>query len=166
MNHPLHPARRVWLWCSSVLLSITAGCSSVAVSVDRDPSVDFSQYKSFDWVSVEPPAPADAPGGTMVDMLDQTLTAHGLEHRSDHPDLLVEIHRSVAGTVNTPSWGLDHEPMQEATLIVDLIDPRTLRSVWRATANTLFPVTTDPEERSRRHAAILREMFAGFPSGS
>lgn len=162
MNHP-HLLRRALHLAAIAVLPLTAACRSVAVSVDRDPTVDFSRFKTFDWLAVPSETKADVAGTSMLELLDQTLGEHGLEHSSDHPDLLVELHRSVAGTVNVASWGLDHEPRQEAVLVIDLLDPRTLRSIWRGTASGVFPVSTDPEERSQRRAAVLHEMFAGFP---
>jgi hypothetical protein len=161
MNHlPLH---RALLLCACAVLPLASSCRSVAVSTERDPSVDFSHFKSFDWLSVPQGTQAELAGTSMLDLLDEMLVEHGLEHRSDHPDLLVEVHRSVAGTVNVASWGVDHEQMQEVTLTIDLVDRHTQRSVWRGTASGTFPISTDPEERAQRRLQVLHRMFADFP---
>jgi hypothetical protein len=161
MNHLL--VHRVLLLSAIAVLPLAGSCRSVAVSTERDPAVDFAQFKTFDWLSVPQGTQVELAGTSMLDLLDEMLVEHGLEHRSDHPDLLVEVYRSVAGTVNVASWGVDHEQMQEVTLTIDLVDPHTQRSVWRGTASGTFPISTGPEERAQRRLDVLHRMFAGFP---
>jgi hypothetical protein len=107
---------------------------------------------------------------SVKDLIASELTAHGMQQSNGDADLMIAVHRSIEGTLNTSGWGYErtggqirHYDYQEGTLVVDLVDPKTHRSVWRGTATGAFKFSTDPREKQKMISDILHEMFAGFP---
>ena len=152
------------------LMLALAGCHSISVDHEYDPSADFTRYQTFDWLSVPPQAQTAVSDVSLQDLIARELVAHGLQQRSQNADLMVAVHRSIQGNLNTTGWGYErtggqirHYTLQEGTLVVDLVDPRTHRSVWRGTAEGAFKFSTDPAERQKMMTDVLRDMFADFP---
>jgi hypothetical protein len=106
------------------------------------------------------------------ELLGAELEARGLRRDTSRPDLLVAMHRTIEGVLNTQSWGyefrggkVDRYAMQEGTLVVDLIAAATRKSVWRGTAQGMFKFESTPEERRAMMQTVFRDLFADFPPG-
>jgi hypothetical protein len=147
---------------------ITAACAatmSVGSHVDR--GLDFLQYRSFDW------GPADAlpTGDPRLDKdpffkdhvqgaVEKQLAARGLElATSGTPDLLIHYHANIRQRIdvnridraygycsetNCPSESIHYEA---GTLVLDFIDARTNRLVWRGWAENSVEDMLDDRDR-------------------
>lgn len=55
------------------MLLALAGCSSIDVHTDHDPSADFSQYRTYDWEPVEPGHEASDLSGVPNPLLEKRI---------------------------------------------------------------------------------------------
>jgi hypothetical protein len=147
-----------------------AACRGISVQSTHDPEVDFARLQTFDWLRPPTDAPTSVSDKAMFDMIAKELEAKGLRRNTAQPDVLVAVHRSIEGTLNTKGSGYEfHEgrlrryTLQEGTLVVDLIGAATKEAVWRGTATGAFKADSSTEERHETVAAILHDMFADYP---
>ena len=106
----------------------------------------------------------------LLQMVGDRLEAKGLRRTADNPDLLVAIHRTVEGTLNTRGSGYEFRggrmrsyELQSGTLVVDLVLASSRQVAWRGTASGAFRFDAVPEERKKLLDEVLDEMFADFP---
>jgi len=160
-----------------------AACAPMNVSSHVERSVDFAQYHTWDW------GPADAlPTGDprldnnpfFKDYLEgafekQFAARHFEKATSGTPDLLIHYHANISqrfevNGVDT-SRGYcyeDCEPRvseyEEGTLVVDAVDARTNRVVWRGWAQSNVEGVIDNQDRlaSQIDKAVTR-MMERFP---
>ena len=154
------------------LLFVLASCHGISVDSTHDDKVDFSKLHTFGWHSVPPDARTAVDDRSFADLLRAELERRGLKLTKDSPDVLVAIHRTLEGSLNTKGWGyeisngrVEHYTLQSGTLVIDLVDAKTHLCVWRSTAEGAFKADEDPTERQHRLTELLREMFDGFPPG-
>jgi hypothetical protein len=154
------------------LLLVLAGCHGISVDSTHDDKFDFSKLHTFGWHSVPPQARTAVDDQSLADLLRAELERRGLKLTRESPDVLVAIHRSLEGSLNTKGWGYEisggrvqHYELQSGTLVIDLVDSSSHKCVWRSTAEGAFKADEDPTLRQQRLADLLREMFDGFPPG-
>lgn len=149
------------------LLSVDSQAQSVRVQWDR--KVDFSSYQSFAWL--EGTAAVDPEVNQLIaDSIENELSVRGILPDEDEPGLHVVYHASaresfqVEGGYRT-DWGspggLTVNSHLAGTLIVDLVDAKENRIVWRAIATAT--VSGDPKKARGRIPSIVQKMFADFP---
>jgi len=147
---------RARAWIGAVVL-LAAGCSTVHATTDYDHAVGFAQFRTFKMMEGKMlPSSDGAPPNTLVadrirDTIKTELTAKGLTPSDSNPDLLVGF---VAGAQRREDlqvvgpydpvlgpypgywgpgdvWATEYE---HGTLVIDLIDARTKKMVWRSVA--------------------------------
>lgn len=121
----------------------------------------------------------------------QELTVRGYEHKlAGVPDFYVAYYaalkekldtRSVGGAYGyDPAWGWDHESRntsgspygkkigrvyEAGSLLLDLVDPKTSKLFWRASAQTRLNLARDSERtRIERIREAVRRMLEGVPA--
>jgi len=140
----------------AIAILMAGGCAArTSVSSHVDRSLDFSQYRTFDW------GPPDAlpTGDPRLDRdpdfndhvqgaVERGLAARGLELASGPADLLIHYHAVISDRmdVNRFDRGFGYcgaadcppEPVryQAGTLVLDFIDSRTNTLVWRGWAQS------------------------------
>ena len=129
-------------------LTVTA-CATTQVNSYVERGADVTRYRTYHWA----PADTQATGDPRLDnneffrdriqaQVDRRLGERGFEIVAAMPDLLVHYHASVAQEVNAngvdqPNIVCDDcEPYvyDAGTIVVDLVDARTSRLVWRGWA--------------------------------
>lgn len=152
------------------LLVLLAGCHSISIETTHDPDVDFKTLHTFGWLSVPPQATTAVDDQSLQDLVRAELESKGLQQRQDSPDLLVALHRTVEGSLNTKGWGYEQSggrmtyyTLQEGELVIDLVDAKSRKNVWRGTASGAFKSDEMRAVRQERLAGLLHDMFAGFP---
>ena len=132
---------------AAVSAAAAASCASMQVTTDRDPRADFAAYQTFDVkrgdVLVNGVADSrDTLVRERIEVaLEQELGQSGLQRTKQGPDLIATYTaggRSVRE--DGDDWdgaygGLDHDVPREYTegrLLIDLIDPKANKLVWRA----------------------------------
>lgn len=174
---------------SMLALFLLAGCSSTSNTVSSaDPSVDFGQLKTFDFVKV-----ADTDGKEYTSLETQylrnavtrELTARGLS-RADQPDVMVNFSIETQEKLRSRSvptggygmgydpyydayydgWGASHQTMidqyTEGLLNIDLIDPQARQVIWQgSTKGRLTQKDFENAEATLNEA--VAEIFVQFP---
>lgn len=160
-----------------------AGCATMGVGSFVEPDADFPRYHTFGW------GPADAlpTGDPRLDnnslfkdhlegAVEKSLAAKGFTHAaSGTPDLLLHYHASVTQRLQVDSadrrFGYCYRDCQphvvqydEGTLVLDVVDPRTNKVVWRGWArDTLDGVLEDQALMERKIDEAVRRMMQLFP---
>jgi len=176
---------------AAVITTFTlAGCSSLQVSTDHDPTAVASMagYGSYDWM---PHPEGDDP------LLHNRLLATRVENAVDAelgakefrridqgtPDFKVGWHASLEGKVDVStvnnyygyghqSWGASGggahadtfvREYKQGTLILDVVDARSNKLVWRGTAQAEVSMSDSTEKRESRIRKAVQKLFKGFP---
>jgi len=87
------------------------GCSSLSVNYDYNKTVDFSRYKSYDWI----PFPKDMPASELnkarfTTAVDENLAAKGFSQNTSNPDFLIATYYGKEKKVDVTSWGYSYAP--------------------------------------------------------
>jgi hypothetical protein len=167
----------------AIALALASGCANVQVQTDHDPGADFGRYRTFQVApgQVLNDGKADQ-GDTLVqdrvrNAIVSQLAAKGLrplQGNEVNPDLVVTFvagarTRQEVETVSYPwgpYWGPSYAPdawvrlYRQGTLIIDLVDPDTERTVYRARVESDNKPFTDPKIVQKAVAKALQK----FPS--
>ena len=172
---------------------LLASCASKpTIESDYDPTVDFSQYKTYGFFSpmgIENPSYSSIYGAIFRDAIGKELESRGYK-ASDNPDLMINVSgrfqdKTKVTTTSDPymgggyygyrrgsygAWGgygygtTTHvSNYTEGTINVDMVDRTQKRMVWEGVAvGRVNEKNTPDETRTNIHAGI-QEMFAGYP---
>ena len=163
----------------AVSLFLTA-CSTVSVTTDYDRTTDFGQYKTYtlapstDKIGLSPSSQA-----ALEESLRAGLIARGISEVRDNADLHVVSHvSSQEQTVVFPGAGgapyfygrygmwaggpyyADVSQYTEGTLILDFIDAKTQKLVFRGTGTD---TVSDPETNAKRVREAVTKILEKFP---
>jgi hypothetical protein len=172
-------------WPMMAVFGLTlSACATVNVSSHVARGLDFANYNSWQW------APPDALPATDARLdnaffrdhfqgaVERELARRGLALTpgGGQPDLLVHYHANVATRIavnnGDPTIGacydadcnvrvLDNEL---GTIVLDVVDAKTNRLIWRGWAQTSVDGVLDrPERLDARIRKAVRGMFARFP---
>lgn len=166
-----------------VVLSGAVSISAQKVSVGSDPGVDVSKYKTYAWsqqtASINPLI-----SQVIMSSVDAQLAAKGLTKVQSDPELTVVVFGSTESDmhVSNPSWapslnslttgvvvGSQSFLVTKGTLVVDIADAKTTKSVWRgqATQTLEHGPTGDRAKDAKMVEKPIREsvkkMFKQFP---
>ena len=174
----------------SVLL--LAACSSgPTIKADYDPSVDFSQYQTFNFykpLGIENPNYSSILGQMFRDSLTRQMELKGYT-LSDDPDLLLNVSailedKTKVTTYNDPYYGGYYgyrrgfydpwagygygssthvSQYTEGTVNVDMVDARAKRMVWEGIAVGRVNEDRSNEEVRMAIESGVQEMFANYP---
>lgn len=160
-----------------------SACAPINVSSHVERSVDFAQYHTWDW------GPADAlpTGDPRLDnnpffkdyfegaFEKQFAARHFDKAASGTPDLLLHYHANISqrfevnGVDRSRGYCYeDCEPMvseyEQGTFVVDAVDARTNRVVWRGWAQSDVGGVIDNQDRlAERIDKAVTRMMARFP---
>lgn len=160
----------------SLAVTLIACSSTLQVNTDYAPGTDFSKYKTF---TVKHGAAAQNAIAVQRFELSITnaLTARGLTPVADGADLNVFDHFVLGKDTQLNSYGyggwggrwgggMQTTQVQEiptGTVVVDLVDTKTNKMVWRGIAKDELSTTATPEERQQKSDAAAQQLFANFP---
>ena len=156
----------------------------MTVSSHVDRGINFARYRTYDW------GPADAlpTGDPRLDKnpffkdhvegaVEKQLAARGLEMSSwGTPDLLIHYHASINQRIDVNRldrrygycYGVDCLPdvieYEAGTLVLDIVDSRTNRVIWRGWAqDTVEGVLNNEDEMARQINEAITRMLARLP---
>jgi hypothetical protein len=159
-----------------------AGCASMRVGTYVSRGIDFSRYRTYAWAQADALPIGDARlehNPIFIDYL-QGAVEHGLRNHglllvpaSAHPDALVHFHGSVRQVLDVAAASRGHEhgvsedfeiiDYDEGTLIIDVVDARTDRLVWRGWAiDSLNGILDSQDRMEQKVTAAVTKMLAGF----
>jgi hypothetical protein len=174
-------------WSSIAVLGLTvSACATMTVSSHVERGLDFTQYHTWQW------APADAlpASDTRLDnpffqdhfqgAVERELEARGLvktESDAGMPDLLVHYHANIAPRMSVnrgdQSYGACYDEdcavrvleNEVGTIVLDVVDARTNRLIWRGWAqNSIEGVLDHPKRFQSRISEAVQRMFVRFPT--
>lgn len=177
-----------------LLIALITGCSSTPkATMDYDTSYDFSKVRAIYIQPFDRNTPAtikvsDIQIGRVTDALRTELLRRGyeiVENRAD-ADMFLSWHlvteeRADVRTYNSYSYyncwrcvgpvgpGVTDVSVNyytQGSFFVDMIDPTSLRSVWRAVIESRLRSQPDPEKAAENRAAAAQAVFLEFPPGS
>jgi len=168
------------------LLFSLAAFARDKITVGYAKDLNFAQFKSYAWAEhgavAHPLLAAD-----VVDAINQELNARGLQKVAANPDLIIQIYGSVdqestmysndplyAGTGGIPLfdpsmtgpafigfYGNTTVTIHKGELVVDLIDAKTKKLVWRGIAEE--SVSNNPEKLVDEVNSAISKMFKQYP---
>lgn len=175
-----------------VLAAALAGCSSLKVNTEYDPTAPYADYKTYAW-NPAPPGPEQAPAirnplirEQVVAAVDREMSKKGFTQVKPEatPDFLVSVHGWSQGRVEVTNYGYayggaytygygPYRPVAVApatevhsytdgTLLLDLVDAKAKKLVWRGTAQDTF---TNPDLSAVKRSvdAAVTELFQNYP---
>ena len=150
------------------MLALPAGEQRVDVSFD--PSVDFSRFRNYSLLESKNPSKVKGCHQAILDSIQISLATRGLLPVDDgeQPDLLIVYNAGIKEEVSIPGYEYRYASAwqgkiieQPETLVVDLVDARHNRLVWRGIAtNTLIE---DYSKAEKKAETATRKMFARYP---
>ena len=178
----------------SLLLIVTgavlalAGCNPIYVNHDYDKDADFQSYKTFTWLTLPPDAtkatslkgPSQLEVKRILSNIKAELVAKGITESDKDGDLLVnfytasqeitEINKNMYtgadlyASAMVGGGGATVTNVTEGTLVIDLIDARTDRLVWRGTAEAAMDESkTTQEDRYDVLDNAIAKVFENYP---
>ena len=163
---------------------IIAGCApAIVVSSHVEQGVNFSKYRSFNW------GPADAlpTGDPRLDKdpyfkdhlhgaVEKQLAARGMELASTGtPDVLIHYHANIRERLDidridqaqgyyNPQNAPSTIRYEAGTLVLDFIDARTNRLIWRGWApHSVEDMLDDPDRMARTINEAVTRMLQRLP---
>ena len=165
-------------------LAITACASTMSVSSHVDHTANFMAFRTYSW------GPADAlpTGEPRLDQnplfkdqfqgaVEKQLSFKGLALVTNgKPDLLVHYHANISEKLDVTSVDKKYgycirddcnakvERYEAGTLVLDVVDARTNRLIWRGWAqDAVKKMLASPDEMSREIKQGVPRMIAQFP---
>ncbi len=162
------------------------GCSSIAVQNDFDKDANFRSYASWDWLENRPGFSGRAVSTTELDpQIDEILRAavakelngKGYKKNRVDPDVLLVYHIGSADQIDVGAWGYqygrsywgwhgvgaDVYSYRAGTLIVDLVEAKTMTLVWRGAAQPVIAEGQTLESAEELIPGAVHKMFKGYP---
>ena len=173
-------------------LSLSAGlaCSTVRVSTDYDPSVEFARLQTYDWLDERSGVEGDREDvrglldRRIRSAVEDELSGKGLSRDDAAPDLLVTYQLAVDTKldIDTLHTGLGYgrgwyggglatsqtivREYDEGTLLIDLVDPASRQLVWRGTGVSRVRDAKSPEQREEIVRDTVSRILESFPPTS
>ena len=175
----------------SAFVLVFTGCSSVDVTTDHDPEIDFSKYKTYLWYAGEMPEDDKLSANTLVkkrvaSAVEKDLESKGFTKGSDGiADLVVIIQAGSQDKMQVTNYGYggygygrygrgwgggyggtDVYYYEETTLLIDLIDLELKELVWRGSGTVTVKDYSDKQEMQEAIDAVVAKIMNDFPPGS
>ena len=165
-----------------ISLWVFAGCSSLRVNVDYDPDYDFQAQKSFAIAYYNKEGEDTLFNDRLIRALEVDLQSKGYTKSvKEEADLIVTFHTNVENKVSIDT---DYQMIgyarygygggmvattrtynyQKGTLIIDLLNPKDEKIVWRGTATDILKEHKTPQERIEYLNKVVEKTMASFPS--
>jgi uncharacterized protein DUF4136 len=160
---------------------LSVSCSPIYdVKYDYDQQFNFSDLKTFDWMQ----APETAGINTLViqrvkNAVNAELKAKGLMMASNNPDFLIAEYHGKKDQLHIQDWGhgrgsrYGYQPsgvsayqFEEGSLILDFVDPQSMKLIWRGSAKAQVQHVGTSEESENLINAAVKEILKKYPPSS
>ena len=165
------------------LMGFVVSCSTIyGVQYDYDKQADFKSLKTFDWMTVPEKADIDSLNVERVKKaVNAELQAKGLMMTSNNPDFLIAEHLGKKDKVQVTNWGYGYGPhggywggywgpggtstyeYEEGSLILDFVDAKSNKMIWRGVAKAEVQKTNSPEKAEKLINEAVQEILKNFP---
>jgi len=157
-------------------LWILPNCSSVKVNTDYDHTVNFSDFKTFNWI---PKSESDSSRrNSLVDRrirraIEGELSAKGYS-RAPRPDFLIIFHSGAREKVDVSTWGyygrrpwahrhVAVHQYTEGTILIDIVEAGSKELIWRGRGDRTLTNSRDPQKIDESIHGTVAEILAEFP---
>ena len=162
-------------------------CAQMDIKTDFDPSVDYSDYRTYAWLSESQGITGDRRiDDPLLDThvrtaVEERLSIQGFQkHTADQPDFFIAYRAVLKDKWNPPglepysapfsvkssgSWGVDTLRVgqyADGTLLLHMFDGATKDLVWQGSAQAEVELTSDPRETEKIKEAV-RRILEQFP---
>jgi hypothetical protein len=166
----------------ALMATVIGGCATMNVSSHVERGLDFSGYRTFAWG-----APDELPTGDprldrdtffkdhMQGAVEKQFAHHGIA-LSDTPDLRVHYHASITTRMNVSrvdtgrgycpagNCGAELSEYEAGTLVLDIVDARTNRVIWRGWAqDALGDMLEDRDDMEKKINDAITRILARWP---
>jgi hypothetical protein len=170
------------------LLSVPAISMAQDVTYNYAQGVNFSQYKTYKWVSIEgAAAPNQIVDNDIKQAIDNQLAAKGLTKSDDGAQLYIGYQVSVSQEKNitafnsggswgyAPGWGRGYgyggpgmtsvttSTIQVGTLILDMYDTSKKDLIWRGQASKTLNPSKDPNKNRNNIEKAMAKLLKNYP---
>ena len=177
---------RTTLLCALLAGVAALACSTLRVSTDYDPKIDFGRFRTYAWLPDEP-TPTGSPRldspllhERIRTAIDRALEAKGFA-RTENPDFLVRFDLSSQRKLDVSTYNsgfyrgygywmsipqTEVREYEEGSLIIDVIDRAEKKVVWRGIGQRRLRgegAPTDPEELQKRADEVAAAVLKDFP---
>lgn len=88
-----------------------AGCSSLSVNYDYNQQVDFTNYKTYDWLPFPKDLEADELNRTrFITAVENNLASKGITQNASKPDFEIATHFGKETKIDITNWGYGYAP--------------------------------------------------------
>jgi Domain of unknown function (DUF4136) len=164
-----------------LFISSAVSCTPIYdVKYDYDQQADFSSLKTFDWMQ------ASEKAGTHIlvvqrvkNAVNAELKAKGLMMTSNNPDFLIAEYHGKKDQLHIQDWGhgrgsrYGYQPsgvsayqFEEGSLILDFVDTKSKKLIWRGSAKAQVHHIGTPEESEKLINAAVKEILKKYPPSS
>jgi len=164
-------------------IGFTVSCASIyGVQYDYDKQVNFESLKTYDWMPVPEKAAIDSLVVNRVkNSVNAELQAKGLTMTSNNPDFFIAEHLGKKDKVKVTNWGygygsygryrggywgpqgVDTYQYEEGSLILDFVDAKSKKMIWRGVAKAQIDDTNTPEKSEKLIDEAVQEILKNFP---
>jgi len=165
------------------LMALTISCSPIySVKYDYDTKTDFASLKTYDWLPIPAKADIDKLNIERIkNAVNSQMTAKGLRKSPDNPDFLIASHVGKKEKVRIADWGYGYGPhgrywggyggprgvdvykYEEGSLILDFVDAKSKKLIWRGSAKAQINTVKTPEKREKLIAEAVQKILEKFP---
>jgi len=161
------------------LMGFVVSCSTIyGVQYDYDKQADFKSLKTYDWMTVPETANIDILNVERVKKaVNAELQAKGLMMTSNNPDFLIAEHLGKKDKVQVTNWGYNYDQYgmdlgpqgvdtyqyEEGSLILDFVDAKSKKMIWRGVAKAEINNTDTPEKTEKLINEAVQEILKNFP---
>lgn len=165
------------------LLSLTlSACSAFNVSTDFNPSLDTSQWKTYQWklaeLNPDDPYDNDLNRNRVIKAVNSELKTQGFKLSKDSSDFNVSYfflvepkvdihrhynHRCPWADCRYHRYETYISEYKYGSIVVDISDGTTGELQWRGVAGSRISEGATPQKREQNIQAAIKELMAEFP---
>ena len=175
--------KTLWTFIILCLMAITISCSPIySVKYDYDTKTDFASLKTYDWLPIPAKADIDRLNVERIkNAVNSQMEAKGVRKAADNPDFLIASHVGKKEKVRVADWGygygthgrywggyggprgVDVYKYEEGSLILDFVDAKSKKLIWRGSAKAQISADMTPEKREKLIAEAVQKILEKFP---
>ncbi len=163
-----------------ILLILITSCAPIYVNYDYEKSVDFKQYKTYNYYSNVETGLSELDSKRLIKILDAEMRIKGFS-LSGTPDFYVNIKSQEFHGAQQSSVGLGIGstgrnfgggvsmgiPIGQSNInreiIIDFVDESKTGLFWQAITETNYNPNSSPERKEERFKVIVQKVLSGYP---
>lgn len=165
------------------LILLISGCSSLSVALDYDRSIDFSNFRNYQW---KDGIDINWKKGESTLIYDRNIVHLAVNSilspkgyvilLSGKPDFYIYPHTNPKDIISVSEWGyryssmwapgtkkIDSDFYKGNNLFIDIVDAKRKVLIWRGAATELNPDKLTKEEIEKTVQKAVLELFKNFP---